>query len=134
MSIAGAYSFSMQRGASFRRTFTRTYQSTGLTAIPVGYQARAQFRTSDGATGTTTATTLLLSLDEATDPASIAVSNQPTGEVTLVLDINQVLLLCPTNVKTKVSYGLELYDDSTTPETVIPFLQGRSYILPETAR
>lgn len=131
MSLAGHYSFSVQRGADFARVFRRKYQASGEPAPLPGYKVRAQFRTLDGATGTSTTATLLLELQ---DGAGIEVTDEDEAEITLELSAAQTLLLAPGNVKTKVAYGIELYDDSVTPELVQPFLQGRVTILPETVR
>lgn len=131
MSLAGHYSFSMQRGADFSRIFRRKYKATGEPAPLPGYKVRAQFRTVEGAIGTSTSQTLLLELE---DGSGIGFTNVDEAEVTLTLTAAQTQALAPGNTKTKVAYGIEFYDDSVTPERVEPFLQGRVTIVPETVR
>ena len=42
--------------------------------------------------------------------------------------------IAPGNVKTKLAYEVELYNDSTPPERVDGLVAGRITVLPETAR
>lgn len=134
MSLYGTYNFAVQRGAAFSRTFRRNTKNpdTGvLTPVDLtGYKARAQIRTLDGRYGTTTTTTLLVDL---TDGSGIAVSNAANGEVTITLTEANLETMCPTNERTVLAYGIELYDDVTSLPT-LPLLQGKITVLPETPR
>ena len=135
MSLAGNYNFRVQRGADFSRVFVKnTSDDGGTTLTPVdltGLKVRAQFRDPDGATGTTTDTTLLLELE---DSDGIEITDAAAGEITLTITNAQTETLCPDNIKTVVAYGIELYNDGGSPEVVTAFLQGKVTVLPETVR
>lgn len=131
MSLPGSYSFAIQRGATFTRRLYRKYEETGLPTDLTGYKARMQVRTLAGKTGTSTTATLLLEL---TDGEGIAVTDAENGEVTVALTSAQTLALGADNDKAKLAYGIELYDDSESPEVVIPLLQGSISVRPETVR
>ena len=85
-----------------------------------------QIRTEDGATGTTTATTLVF------EPALVVDADPTTGKIGIPLTAAQTLTLCPDNEFTRLSYGIELFAGS--PEVVQPVLQGYITVLPEVAR
>lgn len=127
--IAGHYNFYVQRGADFSRLFRKLVD--GVAVNLTGLKVRAQFRSLAGVTGTTTTSTLLLEL---TDGNGIAITSAVAGEITLTLTNAQTLVLCPTNVKTRLAYGIELYYDGASPEVVTPFLQGTVTVVPETVR
>lgn len=134
MALAGIYDFSIQNGADLSRVFVKNTQDDEGVLTPVdltGLKVRAQFRTPEGATGLTTSETLLVELE---DSDGIEITDAANGEITLTLTNAQVALLCPDNVKTRVAYGIELYDDGASPEVVTPFLQGKVTILPESVR
>ena len=130
MSLPGKYNFTIQRGVDFSRNFVKKDQTTGIALTHSGLKARCQFRSLAGQFGTTTTTTLLLAL---ADGAGISIDATDI-DVTLDLTVAQTLTLCPNNIKTKVAYGIELYDDSGPTETVEAFLQGVMTINPETPR
>lgn len=131
MSLAGSYSFAVQRGADFSRTFRRTVQATGQPVNLTGLKARMQVRTPKGATGTSTSDTLVLEL---TDGNGIAVSDPADGKVTLNLTALQTIELAEDNTRTKLAYGIELYDDSGAEEVVMAFLQGSITVRTEVVR
>jgi hypothetical protein len=128
---AATYHFRLQRGIDFSRSFKKKVQATDVPVDLTGLKARAQFRTVAGAEGTSTVETLLLDL---LDGAGVSVSDPINGTVTLSLSNAQTTLLCPTNKRTQVSYGIELYDDSGPTELSYPFLQGKVTLLPESVR
>lgn len=131
MSLAGRYSFAIQRGADFARAFRKSIKDSGDPVDLTGLKVRAQIRQYDNEYGTTTTSSLLLDLPNG---AGVAITDAVNGEITLTLTAAQAIALCPANQKTKVSYGIEIYDDGTDPETVQPFLQGHITILPEVVR
>lgn len=131
MSLAGRYSFEIQRGVDFSRSQRKSAKGTGTPVDLTGLKVRAQIRELDNEFGTTTTTSLLLNMPNG---SGIAITDAVNGEITFSLTEAQTQALCPANVKTKVSYGIEIYDDGTDPETVQPFLQGRITILPEVVR
>lgn len=131
MALAGKYNFKIQRGGDFSRPFVRT-NSAGVPTNLTGLKVRAQFRELDGETGTSTSETLVLEL---TDGNGISITDAVNGEITLELTNAQSRLLNPDNLPDiQVAYGIEIYDDSASPEVVTPFLQGKVTIKPETVR
>lgn len=129
MSRAATYNFSVQTGADFTRVFAKT--ANGVAVNMTGLKVRAQFRALAGATGTTTSTTLLLSLANA---AGIAITNAAGGEITLTLTNAQTATLNPRNIRMQVAYGIEIYYDAVSPNVVTPFLQGTVTLYPEVVR
>lgn len=127
--IAGKYNFQVQRGADFLRQFRKT--AAGVAVDLTGLKVRAQFRNESAAEGTTTTTTLLLELE---DGDGIEITDAEDGRIELELTNAQTVVLNPNNIKQRVAYGIELYDDSVSPEVVTPFLQGFCTLLPETVR
>jgi hypothetical protein len=106
-------------------------KQTGDPVDLTGLKVRAQIRTVAGEFGTTTSTTLLLDLPNG---SGISISDPTDGKITLTLTTAQTIALCPANVVTKVSYGIELYDDGVSPNIVTPFLQGFIKLRPEVVR
>lgn len=127
--LAGIYHFQLQRGADFTRLF-RKRDDAGPVNL-TGLKVRCQFRSLAGETGTTTSTTLVLELPNAD---GVEITDATAGEITLALTTAETLTLCPANVKTTLAYGIELYDDAVSPNAVIPLLQGKVTVLPETVR
>lgn len=130
MSLPGKYNFKIQRGVDSSHNFVKKDQATGVVLTHTGLKARAQFRSIEGQYGTTTGETLLL---EFTDGAGISIDATDI-DVTMDFTAADTVTLCPNNVSTVVAYGIELYDDSVSPEEVYAFLQGRTTIAPETVR
>lgn len=129
MSLPGSHSFELARGKDFTRRFRKL--SAGVPVNLTGWKVRCQFRTLDGQYGLTAESSLLLAL---ADGAGVAITDAVNGRVQLTLTPAQTAILCPDNVKTKVAYEIELYDDSTPPERVDGLVAGKVTVLPETAR
>lgn len=129
--LAGSYSFVIQYGADFSRDMFKTIKATGLPVDLTGLKVRAQIRDVPDEFGTTTTTTLLLDMPNG---SGVAITDAVNGKITFSLTEAQTIALCPNNVKTKVSYGIELYNDLVNPQTAQPFLQGRITILPAVIR
>lgn len=127
--LPGKYNFRIQRGADFARVFVK--QAADVAVDLTGLKVRAQFREDGAEVGVTTTTTLVLELE---DSAGIEITDPAEGEITLVLTNAQTAAMCPKNIITYLVYGIELYDDSVSPELVTPFLQGRVTINPEVVR
>lgn len=129
MATPGKHSFSLQRGSSASRIF-RAKQTDGTLVDLTGWSVRMQIRSSDGATGTSTTTTLILDL---TNGNGIAITDAVNGEITLTLTPANTTTLAPENVRTRLSYGVELYRSAPTAD-VLPLLQGTITVLPEVVR
>lgn len=129
MAVAGKYSFSIQRGSTATRSFVAQSAVDGTPFNLTGYSVRMQIRTPEGATGISTNTTLVLDLPNG---GAITISDAPNGVVTLTLSAATTISICPTNTRTRLAYGIELYRG--TPEEVVPLLQGTLTVLPETVR
>lgn len=127
MASPGKYSFNIQRGATDTRLF-RAKSANGQPYPLTGYSLRMQVRTADGATGTSTTDTLVLDVAQG---QGIDFTVNP-GEILMLLTPAQTLVLCPDNVRTRLSYGVELFNASTGE--VIPFLQGTITVVPEVVR
>jgi hypothetical protein len=127
MASPGKYSFSFQRGGTDARLF-RAKSANGQPYDLTGYNLRMQVRTLDGAIGTSTTDTLVL---EVAQGAGIDFTANP-GEIMLALTPAQTVTLCPDNVRTQLSYGIELFDMATGE--VIPLLQGKLTVSPEVVR
>ncbi len=127
MASPGKYSFNLQRGGTDSRLF-RAKSADGQPYSLTGYIVRMQIRTLDGATGTSTTDTLVL---EVAQGAGIDFTANP-GEIRLALTPAQTVVLCPDNVRTQLSYGIELFNVGTGE--VIPLLQGKVTIVPEVVR
>lgn len=131
MNLPGIYSFAIARGKTFERAFVWKTTDSDAPIDLTGKKVRCQIRTADGATGTSTSATLVLNL---TNGGGIAITNAVGGEVTLSLTSEQSISICPLNQKTKLTYEIEVYDDSVSPEVVDGFLKGTITVLPETTR
>lgn len=129
MSLPGKYNFRIQRGADFSLVFQKTADDVAVNLT--GLKVRAQFRSTSGEDGLSTADTLVLEL---TDGDGIEITTPLTGYITLSLTNADTVTLCPNNRRLDLVYGIELYDDSVSPEVVTPFLQGRVTVLPEVVR
>jgi hypothetical protein len=128
--VAANYNFRVQRGSDFSRSFQK--KAGGVPVDMTGLKVRAQFRTSDGRNGTTTASSLLVDL---VDGDGVEITSAVNGQVTLTLSNARTTLLNPNNEDDiEVVYGIELYDDSVSPEVVTPFLQGTVSVQPEVVR
>lgn len=127
MASPGKYSFNIQRGATDTRLF-RAKSADGAPYSLAGYGIRMQIRTVDGATGTSTTDTLIL---EVTQGNGIDFTAN-TGEIRMTFTPAQTLILCPDNVRTQLSYGIELFSVATGD--VIPLLQGKVTVVPEVVR
>lgn len=129
MSLPGAYSFELARGKDFTVGFRKL--ADGVPVNLTGWKVRGQIRTLAGQYGTTTSASLVLDL---TNGDEVKITNALDGRVQLTLTAVQTQLLAPDNVKTKLAYELELYNDSVKPERVDGLVAGKITVLPETAR
>lgn len=129
MSLPGAYSFELARGKDFTVGFRKL--ADGVPVNLTGWKVRGQIRTLAGQYGTTTSASLVLDL---TDGDEVEITNALDGRVQLTLTEAQTKLLAPDNVKTKLAYELELYNDSVPQERVDGLVAGKITVLPETAR
>lgn len=129
MGLPVKYNMTMARGKTHVVRFHA--KGGGASVDLAGLKARCQVRTGEGATGLSTATTLLLDLQNG---AGISITNASAGEVTLQLSSAQTIALCADNVRAVRAYEIEIYDDSVTPEIVTGFLIGKITINPEVAR
>ena len=129
MSRPGAYSFDLARGKDFTVGFRKL--TDGVPVNLTGWKVRGQIRTLTGQYGTTTSASLVLDL---TNGDEVEITNALDGRVQLTLTAVQTQLLAPDNVKTKLAYELELYNDSVPPERVDGLVAGKITVLPEIAR
>lgn len=129
MSLPGAYSFELARGKDFTVGFRKL--ADGVPVNLTGWKVRGQIRTLAGQYGTTTSASLVLDL---TDGDQVEITDALDGRVQLTLTAAQTQAIAPGNVKTKLAYEIELYNDSTPPERVDGLVAGRITVLPETAR
>lgn len=131
MSMPGNYTFAIPRGKTFNLSF-RKLAGTPATAIDLtGWKVRGQIRTLPGQFGTSTTATLVLALIEGTH---LEIADPTDGLVTLTLTSEDTESLAPGNVKIRLAYEIELYNDSDSPETVDGLVAGKINVMPETAR
>ena len=131
MSAPGAYNFRVPRGKTFTLSFRKLAGSPAVAVDLTGWKARGQIRTEAGQFGNTTTTTLLLDM---TDGAELEITDPDGGLIVLNLSVAQTIAICPANVRTTLSYEIELYNDNVSPETVEGLVAGKITVTPETAR
>lgn len=127
MSVAGSYSFKIQRGANDSRLLT--VKSNGVAINLTGWTPRLQIRSEEGATGVTTDDTLLL---EMTPANGLVITDAVDGEITLAFTPEQTQTINPANEYARLSYGLEIF--TTSPAFVRSLLTGTITVVPEVVR
>jgi hypothetical protein len=122
------------RGATWEDTFTYN-DPDGEPVDLTGYEARMQVRTLDGQYGLTTTDTLVMELT--TENGRLSIDEPESGVVALRVEAEDMVALNPANEKKDVlAYSLELFIPAagSTPEYVIPLVQGKVTVLGETTR
>lgn len=127
MASPGKHSFTIQRGATDTRLF-RAKSGDGQPYPLTGYTIQMQVRTAEGASGTSTADTLVLEIAQGD---GVDFTAEP-GVIELSISPAQTLIMCPDNLRTRLSYGIEL--TSVATGEVIPLLQGTITVVPEVVR
>lgn len=126
---AAKYNMVWTRGATVEDEFTYT-DSAGAPINLTGYSARMHVRTADDAYGTSA--TPLLSLTTANGLLIWATAT--AGRLTLVAPPTTIAVLNPTNSRAeRYAYSIELYLPST-PEYVLPLIEGKITVKGEITR
>lgn len=123
----GNFSLPIVRGATWEDEFIYK-DAAGVAVNLTGYQARMQVRTLGGQFGTTTTTTLLLSLSTTGVNPLLVWDTAALGRVRVYARPDQHAVLNPSNLKkAQYAYWLEFYkpDPSGTGEYVLPVVTGK---------
>ena len=135
---AARVSMRVTRGATWEDQFV--YTNAADEGIDLtGYKARLQVRTKQGQYGVTTASTLLLELSSVGVGAALSIDT-PADQtvpcrVNIIVGSDETALLNINNARVvKHAYALEVFDDSQSPEYVIPLAAGLITIYGETVR
>lgn len=109
-----------QAGATWQFIIRKRDKTTGQPIALTGLKARAKFQLN----GTT-----LLTLTS--NPAAGLTVTAADGLVSVRVESTQTTTLAPGNRRTELTHGFELYDDTQTPEYVVPLIHGPLVVNPD---
>ena len=128
------YSISVVRGSTWEEEFIYT-NAAGAAIDLTGYEARMHVREPANTFGTTTTSTLLLTLTTTGANPLLLWDTAANGRLTLHARPDQHAALNPNNLKkAKYSYSIEVYKPEGAGEYVIPLVTGSITVSGEVTR